>query len=110
MIGLFTYKYVQYKRRAVHEVMGACVYMAKVCRDTVNWLRNKTKVIVVAIALGVGIPRISHLACDFPRLLSAILEEYELMIQYFGVTGIVMVVPMAIAPTFLQLLGLEETE
>lgn len=70
--------------------------------------------IAVAIAIGVGIHGISHLACDFPRLLSATPDEYEPMEQYFGeqatsywefvkswegITGIVMVVLMAIAFT-----------
>lgn len=70
--------------------------------------------IAVAIALGVGIHGISHLACDFPRLLRATPEEYEPMIQFFGtqatsywtfvkswegITGIVMVVLMTIAFT-----------
>lgn len=65
MAGLFAYKYVQYKRRAVYEVMGVCVCMAKgaaetlklnmalillpVSRNTITWLRNKTK-------LGVAVP------------------------------------------------------
>jgi len=59
MLGLFAYKFVQYRRRAVYEVMGHCVCMAKgaaetlklnmalillpVCRNTITWLRNKTK-------------------------------------------------------------------
>lgn len=70
--------------------------------------------IAVAIAIGVGIHGISHLACDFPRLLSATPEEYEPMEDFFGeqatsywvfvkswegITGIVMVVLMAIAFT-----------
>ncbi|KAL8456913.1 hypothetical protein ACS0TY_034124 [Phlomoides rotata] len=145
MAGLFTYKYIQYKNRAVFEVMGHCVCMAKgaaetlklnmalillpVCRNTITWLRNKTKlgvavpfddnlnfhkVIAIAIGLGVGIHGISHLACDFPRLLNASPEEYEPMEDFFGdqptsywwfvkgwegVTGIIMVVLMAIAFT-----------
>lgn len=69
----------------------------------------------MAIAIGVGIHGISHLACDFPRLLSATPDEYEPMKPFFGedqptsywwfvkgwegVTGIVMVVLMAIAFT-----------
>ncbi|XWS60169.1 hypothetical protein CRYUN_Cryun07bG0012200 [Craigia yunnanensis] len=146
MCGLFTYKYVEYRRREdVFDVMGHCVCFAKgaaetlklnmalillpVCRNTITWLRNKTKlgvavpfddnlnfhkVISVGISIGVGIHAISHLACDFPRLLHAIPDEYEPMIKYFGeqpksywhfvkhpegVTGIVMVVLMAIAFT-----------
>ncbi|XP_059644005.1 respiratory burst oxidase homolog protein C-like [Cornus florida] len=144
MLGLFAYKFVQYRNRAAYEVMGHCVCMAKgaaetlklnmalillpVCRNTITWLRNKTKlgvavpfddnlnfhqVIAVAIAIGVGIHGIYHLACDFPRLIDEDHEKYdELMKQYFGdqpssywhfvmgvegVTGIVMVVLMAIA-------------
>ncbi|XP_059644454.1 respiratory burst oxidase homolog protein C-like [Cornus florida] len=144
MLGLFTYKFVQYRNRAAYEVMGHCVCMAKgaaetlklnmalillpVCRNTITWLRNKTKlgvavpfddninfhqVIAVAIATGVGIHGIYHLACDFPRLLDEDHEKYnELMKKYFGdqpssywhfvkgvegVTGILMVVLMAIA-------------
>ncbi|PWA91859.1 respiratory burst oxidase [Artemisia annua] len=143
--GLFTYKYIQYKNRAAYDVMGACVSVAKggaetlkfnmalillpVCRNTITWLRNKTKlgvvvpfddnlnfhkVIAFGITIGVGLHAISHLACDFPRLLAATEEEYEPMEQYFGEqptsywwfvkgvegwTGITMVVLMAIAFT-----------
>ncbi|CAN1133276.1 Respiratory burst oxidase homolog protein C [Linum perenne] len=145
MAGLFAYKYVQYRNRAAYEVMGSCVCLAKgaaetlklnmalillpVCRNTITWLRNKTKlgvavpfddnlnfhkVIAVAITIGVGIHGISHLACDFPRLLQANDEKWELMEPFFGdqpssywhfvkskegVTGIVMVILMAIAFT-----------
>ncbi|XVF54814.1 hypothetical protein PTKIN_Ptkin05aG0212000 [Pterospermum kingtungense] len=146
MCGLFTYKYIEYRRREdVFKVMGHCVCFAKgaaetlkfnmalillpVCRNTITWLRNKTrlgvavpfddnlnfhKVIAVAISIGVGIHGISHLACDFPRLLHATPDEYKPMVQYFGEqpksywhfvkhvegeTGIVMVVLMAIAFT-----------
>ncbi|CAN1790715.1 Respiratory burst oxidase homolog protein C [Linum perenne] len=145
MAGLFAYKYVQYRNRAAYTVMRVCVCLAKggaetlklnmalillpVCRNTITWLRNKTKlgvavpfddnlnfhkVIAVAITIGVGIHAISHLACDFPRLLDADEEKWELMQPFFGdqpssywhfvkskegVTGIVMVVLMAIAFT-----------
>ncbi|XP_061369910.1 respiratory burst oxidase homolog protein C-like isoform X2 [Gastrolobium bilobum] len=145
MLGLFAYKFVQYRRRAAYEVMGHCVCMAKgaaetlklnmalillpVCRNTITWLRNRTKlggvvpfddnlnfhkVIAVAIAIGVGIHAIYHLTCDFPRLLHASNEKYKLMKPFFGdkpsnywhfvkswegVTGIIMVVLMAIAFT-----------
>ncbi|XP_022735959.1 respiratory burst oxidase homolog protein C-like [Durio zibethinus] len=146
MGGLFTYKFVEYQRREdVFEVMGHCVCFAKgaaetlklnmalilltMCRNTITWLRNKTKlgvvvpfddnvnfhkVIAIGISIGVGIHAISHLACDFPRLLHATPDKYEPMIKYFGeqpksywhfvkhtegVTGIVMMVLMAIAFT-----------
>ncbi|KAG8388180.1 hypothetical protein BUALT_Bualt02G0099000 [Buddleja alternifolia] len=65
MGGLFGYKYVEYKNRAAFDVMGHCVCMAKgaaetlklnmavillpVCRNTITWLRNKTK-------LGMAVP------------------------------------------------------
>ncbi|MFS7963972.1 putative NAD(P)H oxidase (H(2)O(2)-forming) [Helianthus anomalus] len=145
MGGLFTWKYIQYKNRAAFDVMGHCVCVAKggaeilklnmalillpVCRNTITWLRNKTKlgavvpfddnlnfhkVIAVGIVVGVTLHGIAHLTCDFPRLLSATEEEYEPMVQYFGeqpdsywhfvkepvgYTGIIMVVLMAIAFT-----------
>ncbi|QHO02295.1 uncharacterized protein DS421_13g422580 [Arachis hypogaea] len=145
MLGLFAYKFVQYRNRAAYEVMGHCVCMAKgaaetlklnmalillpVCRNTITWLRNRTKlgvavpfddnlnfhkVIAVAIAIGVAVHAVYHLTCDFPRLLHASPEKYELMKPFFGdkpsnylyyvtswegVTGIVMVLLMAIAFT-----------
>lgn len=65
MAGLFAYKYVQYKNKSAYEVMGVCVCLAKgaaetlklnmalillpVCRNTITWLRNKTK-------LGMAVP------------------------------------------------------
>ncbi|KAK9277949.1 hypothetical protein L1049_027506 [Liquidambar formosana] len=146
MSGLFAYKYVQYRNRAAYEVMGYCVCMAKgaaetlklnmalillpVCRNTITWLRNKTKlgllvpfddnlnfhqVIAVGITIGVGIHSFYHLACDFPRLIGASSDKYKPMEHYFGerhtlnywhfvrgvegVTGIVMIVLMAISFT-----------
>ncbi|GAV73416.1 Ferric_reduct domain-containing protein/FAD_binding_8 domain-containing protein/NAD_binding_6 domain-containing protein/NADPH_Ox domain-containing protein/EF_hand_4 domain-containing protein [Cephalotus follicularis] len=145
MAGLFAYKFVQYRNRAAYGVMGYCVCMAKgaaetlklnmaiillpVCRNTITWLRNKTKlgtvvpfddnlnfhkVIAVGIAIGVGIHAIYHLSCDFPRILDASDEKYQPIEQYFGkqptsywhfvksvegVTGIIMVLLMAIAFT-----------
>lgn len=145
MVGLFAWKFIQYKNRAAYQVMGHCVAMAKgaaetlklnmalillpVCRNTITWLRNKTglgvavpfddnlnfhKVIAVAIVIGTGIHAIYHLTCDFPRLIHASPSKYYPMIQYFGeqatsywhfvksfegISGIIMVVLMAIAFT-----------
>ncbi|KAI3773526.1 hypothetical protein L1987_48056 [Smallanthus sonchifolius] len=145
MAGLFTWKYIQYRHRAVYDVLGPCVCIAKgaaetlklnmaiillpVCRNTITWLRNKTKlgtvvpfddnlnfhkVIAVAITIGVGLHAISHLTCDFPRLIHATEEEYKPMQQFFGdqaenywhfvkepegYTGITMIVLMIIAFT-----------
>ncbi|KAI3959391.1 hypothetical protein MKW98_018981 [Papaver atlanticum] len=171
MLGLFTYKFIQYRNRAVYDVMGNCVCIAKgaaetlkfnmaliflpVCRNTITWLRNKTKLgvivpldhniifhkvkffycncevltelvnfnfaynmhQVVAFAIGIvgAVHALAHLTCDFPRLLHATKEQYEPMKAFFGevqpesywwflkgvegVTGITMVVLMAIAFT-----------
>lgn len=113
--GLFAYKFVQYRNKAAYDVMGYCVCIAKggaetlkfnmalillpVCRNTITWLRNKTKLGLVVpfddnlnfhkvIAVGIGIGVIlhggAHLTCDFPRLLHATEEEYEPMEPYFG--------------------------
>ncbi|XP_004230232.1 respiratory burst oxidase homolog protein B [Solanum lycopersicum] len=147
--GLFTWKFIQYKRRAVFDVMGYCVSVAKggaettkfnmalvllpVCRNTITWLRSRTKlgkiipfddninfhkVIAFGVAVGVGLHAISHLTCDFPRLLHATDEEYEPMKPFFGDerpnnywwfvkgtegwTGVVMVVLMIIAYVLAQ--------
>lgn len=143
--GLFAYKFIQYRNKAAYDVMGYCVCIAKggaetlkfnmalillpVCRNTITWLRNKTKLGVVVpfddnlnfhkvIASGIGVGVLlhagAHLTCDFPRLLAADEDTYEPMIPYFGEqpesywwfvkgvegwTGIVMVVLMAIAFT-----------
>ena len=60
-VGLFTWKFVQYKNRYVFHVMGYCVSSAKgagetlkfnmalillpVCRNTITWLRSRYKFI-----------------------------------------------------------------
>ncbi|PNT71083.1 hypothetical protein BRADI_2g22820v3 [Brachypodium distachyon] len=99
-ICLFIYKFVQYKRREVFDVMGYCVCIAKgaaettklnmalillpVCRNTLTSLRstalsnvipfddniNFHKVIALGIAIGAGTHTVAHLTCDFPRLVS----------------------------------------
>lgn len=59
MAGLFAWKFIEYKKRSTYQVMGLCVCVAKgaaetlklnmaiillpVCRNTVTWLRTKTK-------------------------------------------------------------------
>lgn len=71
--------------------------------------------VAAGIAVGVGLHAISHLTCDFPRILHASPEVYAPMKPYFGeeqppnywwfvkgvegVTGIIMVLLMAIAFT-----------
>ncbi|KAF8089621.1 hypothetical protein N665_0501s0033 [Sinapis alba] len=114
-IALFTWKFLQYKRRAVFEVLGSCVSVAKgsaetlkfnmalilfpVCRNTITWLRTNSKlgsvvpfddninfhkVIAFGIGIGVGLHAISHLACDFPRLLHAKDVEFEAVKKFYG--------------------------
>jgi respiratory burst oxidase len=59
-IGLFIWKFIQYRNRAVFHIMGYCVSTAKggaeilkfnmalvllpVCRNTITWIRSKTKI------------------------------------------------------------------
>ncbi|KAI4304869.1 hypothetical protein MLD38_040330 [Melastoma candidum] len=150
MAGLFTYKFIEYSTsedyKPAYRVMGSCLCVAKggaeilklnmalillpVCRNTITWLRNKTrlgaiipfddnlnfhKVIATGIMVGVGLHAGSHLTCDFPRVLHATTEESAAMEEYFhvkripsywwfvrgieGVTGIIMVILMAVAFT-----------
>lgn len=98
MAGLFTWKFLQYRRRAAFQVMGNCLCVAKgaaetlklnmalillpVCRNTITWLRssrlgvavpfddniNFHKTIAVAIAVGVFLHAGIHLSCDFVRI------------------------------------------
>ncbi|VVA12646.1 Hypothetical predicted protein [Prunus dulcis] len=114
-LSLFTWKFIQYKHRAVFDVMGYCVSIAKggaetlkfnmalillpVCRNTITWLRSKTKlgiivpfddninfhkVIAFGIIVGVGLHAGSHLTCDFPKLLHSTDDEYDPMKPFFG--------------------------
>ncbi|KAG8661865.1 respiratory burst oxidase homolog protein A [Manihot esculenta] len=145
MIGLFTWKFFQYKQKNAFIVMGYCLLTAKgaaetlklnmalillpVCRNTITWLRstrlgyfvpfddniNFHKTIAAAIVIGVILHAGNHLACDFPRLINSSDQEYKnylrddfgehkpsyakLVKGAEGVTGILMVIFMAIAFT-----------
>ncbi|KAL0012940.1 hypothetical protein SO802_000009 [Lithocarpus litseifolius] len=109
--------------------LNMALILLPVCRNTITWLRNKTTLGVVipfddnlnfhqmiagGIAIGVGIHSIFHMACDFPRLILASSDRYEPMEIFFGkqplkywnfvksvegVTGVIMVVLMAISFT-----------
>ncbi|KZV44991.1 hypothetical protein F511_32737 [Dorcoceras hygrometricum] len=98
MIGLFTWKFYQYKQKDAYKIMGYCLLTAKgaaetlkfnmalvllpVCRNIITWLRsskvayfvpfddniNFHKTIAAAIVVGVILHVGNHLACDFPRL------------------------------------------
>ncbi|KAJ0431271.1 putative NAD(P)H oxidase (H(2)O(2)-forming) [Helianthus annuus] len=108
MIGLFHWKYFQYKQRVAFDVMGYCVLSAKgaaetlklnmaivllpVCRNTITWLRstklsyfipfddniNFHKTVAVAIVMGIILHVGNHLACDFPRLINEDENSYAL--------------------------------
>ncbi|GJM84982.1 hypothetical protein PR202_ga00704 [Eleusine coracana subsp. coracana] len=99
-LGLFAYKFEQYKRRAVFQVMGYCVCAAKgaaealkldmalillpVCRNTLTRLRSTSlsevipfddninfhKVMAMFIVLATAVHTLAHVACNFPRLIS----------------------------------------
>ncbi|TVU24359.1 hypothetical protein EJB05_26791, partial [Eragrostis curvula] len=76
--GLFTWKFIQYRRRTVFHVMGYCVCVAKggaetlkfnmalillpVCRNTITWVRNHT-------ALGRAVPLDDNL--NFHKVIAA---------------------------------------
>ncbi|CAK9324129.1 unnamed protein product [Citrullus colocynthis] len=142
MVGLFIWKFFQYKHKNAFRIMGYCLTTAKgaaetlkfnmalillpVCRNTITWLRktkigyyvpfddniNFHKMIAVAIIVGIVLHAGNHLACDFPRLLKSSEADYAYVIGDFGkskpsymdlvkgcegVTGILMVIFMAIA-------------
>ncbi|XP_055824145.1 respiratory burst oxidase homolog protein E-like isoform X2 [Solanum dulcamara] len=144
MAGLFTWKFLQYRRRAAFQVMGYCLATAKgaaetlklnmalvllpVCRNILTWLRstrakllvpfddniNFHMIIAYAIAVGILLHGGNHLACDFPRLINSSPEKFALIASDFdnvkptfkslltgieGVTGIAMVILMAIVFT-----------
>ncbi|KAH9608660.1 hypothetical protein KSS87_014352 [Heliosperma pusillum] len=89
-IGLFVWKFLQYKNRYVFHVMGYCVTSAKgaaetlkfnmalillpVCRNTITWLRSRTKLGMAVpfddninfhkvVALGIGVGVAIHAIC-----------------------------------------------
>ncbi|KMZ56541.1 hypothetical protein ZOSMA_93G00050 [Zostera marina] len=144
MVGVFVWKFIQYRRHSAFHVMGYCLPTAKaaaetlklnmaiilfpVCRNTITWLRstairlvvpfddniNFHKIIATAITGGVILHAGNHLTCDFPRIVDASPTEYisvsrelgehkptlmKLMTGIEGMTGITMVVLMAIAFT-----------
>ncbi|TYJ24989.1 hypothetical protein E1A91_A07G017600v1 [Gossypium mustelinum] len=107
--------------------LNMALILLPVCRNTLTWLRstkarsfvpfddsiNFHKTIACAIAIGVLVHGGSHLACDFIRLTNAPSEKFaliasdfshgkrptylELLIGILGITGIAMVIFMAIA-------------
>ncbi|XP_072992801.1 respiratory burst oxidase homolog protein A-like [Typha latifolia] len=116
MVGLFTWKFIQYRHRYAFQVMGYCLTTAKggaetlkfnmalillpVCRNTITWLRstrvsrvlpfddniNFHKTIAAAVVVGVILHVGNHITCDFPRLISASDEMYAPLRSFFGET------------------------
>ncbi|CAA6664599.1 unnamed protein product [Spirodela intermedia] len=125
--ALFSWKFVQYRRRPEFHVMGYCLPSAKgaaetlklnmalvllpVCRNTLTWLRSTRARLFVpfddninfhkvhdrgAIVGGILLHAGNHLACDFPRkkpTYGSFVGSVE------GVTGILMVILMALSFT-----------
>ncbi|XP_057993638.1 respiratory burst oxidase homolog protein A-like isoform X2 [Hevea brasiliensis] len=111
MIGLFTWKFSQYKRKNAFKVMGYCLLTAKgaaetlklnmalillpVCRNTITWLRSTR--------LGYFVPFDDNINFHKKYLKNDFGEQKptyaELARGAEGVTGIVMVILMAIAFT-----------
>ncbi|KAM7259371.1 hypothetical protein ACFE04_015112 [Oxalis oulophora] len=107
MIGLFIWKFFEYKQKNAYQVMGYCLLTAKgsaetlkfnmalilfpVCRNTITWLRstklsyvvpfddniNFHKTISAAIVIAVILHVGNHLACDFPRLVHSPQDVYD---------------------------------
>ncbi|KAL1213923.1 Respiratory burst oxidase-like protein F [Cardamine amara subsp. amara] len=107
MIGLFLWKFFQYKQKDAFHVMGYCLLTAKgaaetlkfnmalilfpVCRNTITWLRstrlsyfvpfddniNFHKTIAGAIVVAVILHVGDHIVCDFPRIVRATEYDYN---------------------------------
>lgn len=75
--GLFSWKFFEFKHKAVFDVMGYCVCIAKgsaetlkfnmalillpVCRNTITWLRSRTKLgLVIPFDDNVNFHKVSH--------------------------------------------------
>ncbi|PON84170.1 Respiratory burst oxidase [Trema orientale] len=105
-LGLFLWKFYQYKNRGAYQIMGQCLCFAKgaaetlkfnmalilfpVCRRTLTRLRssflnnifpfddniNFHQLIALAIATMTSVHVLMHLACDFPRMISSPKEKF----------------------------------
>ncbi|CAK7352320.1 unnamed protein product [Dovyalis caffra] len=113
MVGLFVWKFHDYKNMAAFHVMGYCLPTAKgaaetlkfnmalillpVCRNTLTWLRstrarsfvpfddniNFHKMVAGAVAIGVILHAGNHLFCDFPRLTHSSSDKFALIASDF---------------------------
>lgn len=142
---LYFWKFNQYRHRGAFQVMGYCICIAKgaaetlkfnmalillpVCRKTLTKLRstflsrlipfddniNFHKLVSTAIAIGISVHTITHVSCDFPRLISCPKEKFMTVLgsnfnykqpSYMGLvdsipglTGILMIIIMAFSFT-----------
>lgn len=142
---LYFWKFNQYRHRGSFQVMGYCICIAKgaaetlkfnmalillpVCRKTLTKLRstflsslipfddniNFHKLVSLAIAIGISVHTITHVSCDFPRLISCPKEKFmtilgsnfsykqpsymSLVESIPGLTGILMIIIMAFSFT-----------
>ncbi|XP_062194767.1 respiratory burst oxidase homolog protein E-like isoform X1 [Phragmites australis] len=108
--------------------LNMALVLLPVCRNTLTWLRSSWarffvpfddnitfhKMIATAIVVGITLHAGNHLACDFPRVIASTPEQYALVAGAFGpekptyagllsgaegVTGVVMVVLVAVSFT-----------
>ncbi|XP_039127715.1 LOW QUALITY PROTEIN: respiratory burst oxidase homolog protein E-like [Dioscorea cayenensis subsp. rotundata] len=108
--------------------LNMALVLLPVCRNTLTWLRstkahlfvpfddniNFHKMIAMGIVIGILVHAGNHLTCDFPRVIRSSPEQYAIVARDFGsekptfksllfgvegVTGIAMVVLMAISFT-----------
>ncbi|PON36878.1 Respiratory burst oxidase [Parasponia andersonii] len=105
-LGLFLWKFYQYKNRGAYQIMGQCLCFAKgaaetlkfnmalilfpVCRRTLTRLRssflnniipfddniNFHQLIALAITTMTSVHVLMHIACDFPRMISSPEEKF----------------------------------
>jgi respiratory burst oxidase len=75
MIGLFTWKFIQYKHKGAYHIMGYCLLMAKgaaetlkfnmalillpVCRNTITWLRSTKLAYIVPFDDNINFHKVS---------------------------------------------------
>ncbi|XP_024385792.1 respiratory burst oxidase homolog protein B [Physcomitrium patens] len=111
MVGLFAWKFLQYRNRSAWWVMGDCLCVAKgaaetlklnmalillpVCRNTITRLRSTRlrriipfddnldfhKIVAGGIAAGVILHATCHITCDIPRFVEADKEKF---FKYLG--------------------------
>lgn len=109
-LGLYIWKFLQYRDKGAYEVMGYCVCFAKgaaetlkfnmalivltMCRRTLTMLRasflgrlipfddniNFHKLIAAAVVLGTLIHVLMHITCDIPRIVSCPKQKFMMIL------------------------------